>query len=160
MAQYDRSPTSAGYAGLTNPMAGFAVMQSITHSMMRGNLEIMGLVGRRARAQLDLPKHMLELHSPAEAGQLGAQFWRDAAQDYMHLSQRLLGLWVEGMGAVGQGPLARQAAGLASDVTRPLAKAAETAADRMAEDPAEPWAWWRSLSTSPCPSISADTCTT
>lgn len=147
MAQYERNhernSDTAGFADMANPMAGFALMQGIANSIVRGNMEFMGLASCRTRAQMELPKHAMTCRSPADAGQLGAQFLRDAVQDYTQFNRRLLGLWVETMSTAGQGDVARQAAELANEVSRPMATAAQTAAERMAEDPAEPWAWWR-----------------
>jgi len=139
MAQYERSAETPGASPMAFPMAGFAAMQSIANSMMRTNLELMGLASRRARAHMELPKLSLGCRTPAEAGQIGAQFWREAVQDYMTFNQRMLGHWVESMTAAGQGGVARKTAEFASEMSRPM----EAAAEHMADDPAEPWAWWR-----------------
>lgn len=143
MAQYERNDESAGFPGMAFPINGAAAMHGVANSMMRGNMELVGLASRRARAQMDLPKQAMTCRTTADLGQLGAQFWRDAFHDYTHFNQRMMALWVQNMAAVGQGGIAQQASEMASRAAEPMAEAAERATERMSEDPAGPWAWWR-----------------
>jgi len=143
MTQYERSGESAGIPGMSFPAGGMAAMQGVAGTISRANMEVMSLASRRVRAQLELPKQAMSCRTPAEIGQLGAQFWRQAFEDYLQTNQKLMGLWMQNMTAFGQGGIAQQAAEFASRVTEPMTEAAEDAASRMAENPAEPWAWWR-----------------
>lgn len=147
MAQNDSNSETAGFPGMPFPVNGMAAAQSVAHSVMRGNMEVMALASRRARAQLDFPKQAMGARTAAEFGQAGAQFWRDAFQDYMQFNQRMMGLWMHNMTSFGQGDMARQTAEFANRFAQPMTDAAEDTVSRMAEHPAEPWAWWRSLDT-------------
>jgi Phasin protein len=120
---------------------GMLVAQQLAQSAMRGNLELVGLVSRRARAQMDFQKQAMACRSPADFGQLGGQYWRNAFQDYMSFNHKMMGLWMQGMTAAGQGDVARQAAGLERRFAEPMEKAAEDTVARMTERPAEPWNW-------------------
>ncbi len=150
MAQYERFSTAAtettdrpdaGAAGF--PANGLAAVSGVAQSVMRGNMELLSLASRRARAQLELSSQAMACKTPADFGQLGAAFWRDAFQDCLHFNQRLTGLWVESMAAAGQPELARTTIGFANQAMQPLATAAEEAGAAIAEHPTEPWAWWR-----------------
>ena len=143
MAQYERNSDGPGIPGMAFPAGGMAAMQGFANSVMRGNMEVMGLLSRRARAHMELPKNATACRTAAEVGQLGAQFWREAFEDYLHVNQRLMGLWMQNMAAIGQSDIARQAAEFANRVSEPMSEAVEETSSRMAEHPAEPWAWWR-----------------
>jgi Phasin protein len=149
MAQYDHSGSfekDAPDRAVNSPAPagiGLDVMNSMTHGLMRANMEAFGLLSRRARAQMDLSKQAMECRTPAEFGQLGAEFWRTAFQDYFHYNQRLTSLWTQTMTAAGQGELAKSAVAMAGKTLRPLTEAARDTGLEMAEHPTEPWAWWR-----------------
>jgi len=143
MAQIERSTESAPFPGMMTPAHGMAAMQGVAQSVMRGNMEVMSLVSRRTRAQMEFSKQAMASRDPAQIGQAGAQFWRDAFHDYADCQHRLMALWMQSMTSFGQGDFARQTAEFADRVTQPMTAAAEDTVTRMAEHPAEPWAWWR-----------------
>jgi len=145
MAQYERNSTSeiTGLPGAPGPAAGIAVAQNAANSMMRGNMELMSFISRRAKAQMELAKSASACRNPADFGQLGAQFWRETFHDYLDFNHRVMGMWTQSMAAIGQGDLARQTADIANRTVEPMVEAAEAASARMTEHPTEPWAWWR-----------------
>jgi Phasin protein len=142
MAQDERSSDNAGLAGPAIAARGMAMAQNLAQSVLRGNMEVMGLASRRARAQMDFSKQAMACRSPADIGQLGGLFWRDAIEDYMAFNHRLMSMWTQNMTAMGQGDFARASAGFADRVTRPITEAAEGAVTRAASRPADPWSWW------------------
>ena len=95
MAQDQRNTeSSASTNSAGNPIAtnGMVVVQQLAQSVMRGNMEYMGLASRRMRAQMDFSRAAMACRSPADFGQLGGQFWRDAFQDYTTFHQRMMAL--------------------------------------------------------------------
>lgn len=150
MTQYERSSaTSAESNGTSStfgpamPSAAFAAANSTAHSMMRGQMAVLSLASRRARAQMEFPKQAMACRSASEIGQLGSEFWRTAFQDYMDCNRQIANLWMQSFSAVGQlGPLA-PAFNEAGKVFEESASAVQQAGAEMVEHPTEPWAWWR-----------------
>lgn len=58
----------------------------------RTNLECASLVGRRARAYLDVPKTLANCRGPQDLFAAQVHFWQTAARDYAECSQRILGV--------------------------------------------------------------------
>ncbi len=150
MAQFERPAQTAAETNgnsnineMFNPNKGFALAGAAAQSMMRGNMELVSLASRRARAQMDLPRKAMACRTATEFGQVGMAFWRDAFQDYLDCNQRLMAGWTQAMTDVGQGGLARTVADMANVALQPMATAAEEAGAAMTEHPTEPWAWWR-----------------
>jgi hypothetical protein len=150
MAQYERSfegpratDEKSNTNELFNPGRGFAAVGVAAQSAMRCNMELVSLASRRARAQMDLPRKAMACRNAVDFGQLGANFWREAFQDYMDCNQRLMASWTQTMSDAGQGALARAATDFARSAMQPMAKSAEQAGEAMIEHPTEPWAWWR-----------------
>lgn len=142
MAQDERSSDDTS-ASMTMPVAGMAAMQGMANTMMRGNMEMVSLASRRARATLDMAKEMGNSHSAAEIGQLGTQFWNNAFQDFMQSNHNLMSLWMQGMTAAGQAGFAHTASEFVARATEPMEAAASQVGAEMVEHPTEPWAWWR-----------------
>lgn len=59
----------------------------------RGNLELMTLASRRARAYLELPEKLGRCRSPQDLVHEGVCFWQAMAEDYTESSRRLAGGW-------------------------------------------------------------------
>ena len=57
---------------------------------MRTNLECASLVGRRARAYLDVPSTLADCRGPQDLFTAQVRFWQTAARDYAECSQRIL----------------------------------------------------------------------
>jgi hypothetical protein len=158
MAQYERSAQAtnethgspntgetrnSGKGSVNAQAPGFALAGAAAQCAMRGNMELMSLASRRARAQLDLPRKAMACRSTTDFGQLSATFWREAFQDYLECNQRLMACWTQTLTDVGQSGLARSMTEFATVALQPMATVAEEAGAAVAEQPTEPWAWWR-----------------
>jgi len=150
MAQFDRSTQGSGLSNeatntgeMLNPARGFAFAGAAAQSLVRNNLELMSLASRRARAQVELPRKAMACRNPSDLGQLSVAFWRDAFQDYLDCSQRMMASWTQSLTDAGQGDLARSMTDFGKATMQPMATAAEEAGAAMTEHPTEPWAWWR-----------------
>ena len=69
------------------PMKGFA----------RAQLEMMGLMSRRAQAYMDFPTRLSRCRSPQDLMQEQMLFWQSAMQQYQESSQKIMAAWNQGM---------------------------------------------------------------
>jgi hypothetical protein len=59
----------------------------------RWNLEVLGLMARRAQAWLEIPSRLSQCKTPADLFKEQTKFWQGAAADYTDGSQRLTAAW-------------------------------------------------------------------
>ena len=59
----------------------------------RWNLELVGLMARRAQAWLEVPSRLSQCKTPADMFGEQGQFWQAAASDYADGSKRLTAAW-------------------------------------------------------------------
>lgn len=78
--------SQAYYGGLDALAKGYEPMLK---SIGRWNLEVMGLMTRRARAWLEMPARVSQCKSPQDLLREQLQFWQTAAHDYSEGAQRL-----------------------------------------------------------------------
>lgn len=62
-------------------------------AMARGNLEVMGLVSRRARAYMELPARLASCRTPQELLNEQTHFWQTAYQNYTESARTMMTLW-------------------------------------------------------------------
>lgn len=97
--------------------------------MMRGfarcQLEVQGLVSRRARAYVELPSRLTDIHTTQDLIQEQTRFWQTAMQQYAECSQRIMSTWMQSMQ-----PSAAAEEGQARAPVRDYLAPSETASER------------------------------
>ena len=79
-------------SGLTSGPQGFDVMM---RNMARCQLEMQGLMSRRAQAYLELPSRVSQCRTPQELVQEQTRFWQNAVEQYSECSRRVFGAWAQ-----------------------------------------------------------------
>jgi hypothetical protein len=87
--------------------AYFAGVQTMSQNsgplrgMMRAQLEVMGLMNRRAQACMDFPSRLAKCRTPQELMSAQAQFWQMAFSQYSDTSRRVMETWSQSLQASG-----------------------------------------------------------
>jgi hypothetical protein len=64
--------------------------EPVARSVANANIEVAGLMTRRARALIDASSRIAQCKTPAELAEANMQFWQGAAKDYMDMSRRIV----------------------------------------------------------------------
>lgn len=64
-------------------------------ALAQTNVEMIGLVGRRSRAYLDLPSHLAECRTPQQVLEKQARFFQEMLNDYQTTNERVMNCWME-----------------------------------------------------------------
>ena len=64
-------------------------------ALAQTNVEMIGLVGRRSRAYLDLPNHIAECRTPQQILEQQARFFQEMLNDYQTTNERVMNCWME-----------------------------------------------------------------
>lgn len=78
--------TQAYSANLDTVAKGF---EPVTRGIARWNLEVLGLMTRRARAWSEVPVRLTQCKTPQDLVREQLQFWQTAAHDYTESAQKL-----------------------------------------------------------------------
>lgn len=101
MSQDQRAPQAGGlfadcfqafFAAVPNTQtmgAGMPSAEPLLKGVARYNLEVMGLVSRRAQAWLETPSRLAQCRAPKDVFELQSQFWQIAVHDYSEATQRM-----------------------------------------------------------------------
>jgi hypothetical protein len=101
MSQDQRAPQAGGlfadcfqafFAAVPNMQtmgAGMPSAEPLLKGVARYNLEVMGLVNRRAQAWLETPSRLAQCRAPKDVFELQSQFWQIAVHDYSEATQRM-----------------------------------------------------------------------
>lgn len=68
-------------------------------AMARANVEMVGLLGRRSRAYLELPTQLSRCRTPQQMLEEQAKFFQDMLHDYQVTNDRVVNCWIEATGA-------------------------------------------------------------
>ncbi len=68
-------------------------------AIARANVEMAGLLGRRSRAYLELPKQLSRCRTPQQMLEEQAKFFQDMLHDYQVTNDRVVNCWIEATGA-------------------------------------------------------------
>jgi len=82
----------ASNPGLNAAQQGF---DSWMRGMARCQLEMQGLVSRRAQAYLELPGRISHCRTPQELVQEQTRFWQTAAEQYSDCSRKMFNAWTQ-----------------------------------------------------------------
>lgn len=64
-------------------------------AMAQANVEMVGLLGRRSRAYLDLPTHLAQCRTAQQMWDEQTRFFHDMLQDYQAANDRMMSCWME-----------------------------------------------------------------
>ena len=64
-------------------------------ALAQANVEMIGLIGRRSRAYLDLPAHLARCRTPQQLMDEQAKFFQDMLHDYQVTNDRMMNYWME-----------------------------------------------------------------
>lgn len=64
-------------------------------ALAQANVEMVGLLGRRSRAYLDLPTHLAQCRTPQQMLDEQAKFFQDMMHDYQVTNDRVMNCWME-----------------------------------------------------------------
>ena len=84
------NPSQAYFGGLDMMVKGY---EPTLKGVGRWNLEVLGLMARRAQAWLEIPSRLSQCKTPADLFKEQTKFWQAAAADYSEGSQRLTAAW-------------------------------------------------------------------
>ena len=84
------NPSQAYFGGLDMMVKGY---EPTLKGVGRWNLEVLGLMARRAQAWLEIPSRLSQCKTPADLFKEQTKFWQAAAADYTDGSQRLTAAW-------------------------------------------------------------------
>ena len=84
------NPSQAYFGGLDMMVKGY---EPALKGVGRWNLEMLGLMARRAQAWLEIPSRLSQCKTPADLFKEQTRFWQAAAADYTEGSQRLTAAW-------------------------------------------------------------------
>lgn len=76
-------------------MAGDGGPSRYMRAFAQANVEMVGLLGRRSRAYLDLPMHLARCRSPQQVVEEQAKFFQDMLHDYQVANDRMINTWME-----------------------------------------------------------------
>jgi hypothetical protein len=76
-------------------MAGDGGATRYMRALAQANVEMVGLLGRRSRAYLDLPTHLARCRSPQQIVEEQAKFFQDMLHDYQVTNDRMVNCWME-----------------------------------------------------------------
>ncbi len=107
-----QTPFHMYFSGLDSMAKGLGPMKGIA----RAQLEMMGLMSRRAQAYMEFPTRLSGCRSPQDVLQEQMRFWQTAVQQYQESSQKIMMAWSESM------TLAASPASLASSFASPPAR--------------------------------------
>ncbi|MCL4767773.1 MAG: hypothetical protein KJZ80_16215 [Hyphomicrobiaceae bacterium] len=65
------------------------------HALAQANVEMVGLLGRRSRAYLDLPAHLAKCRTPQQMWDEQAKFFQEMMHDYQVTNDRMMNTWME-----------------------------------------------------------------
>lgn len=85
----------SNYTNFTK-MAGAAMpvgMDQLMRGMSRWQLEMQGLVNRRAQAYLELPSRISQCRTPQDLMQEQQRFWQTAFEQYSEYSRHIMSAW-------------------------------------------------------------------
>jgi hypothetical protein len=91
-----------GFAPFFNPFQSYldnfaAVAQAFAPAkgLARWQLEMMGFATRRAQACLEFPSRLTQCRTPEDVANEQLRFWREASEQVMESSQRVVELWTQ-----------------------------------------------------------------
>ena len=84
------NPSQAYFGGLDMMVKGY---EPTLKGVGRWNLEVLGLMARRAQAWLEIPSRLSQCKTPADLFKEQTKFWQAAAADYTDGTQRLTAAW-------------------------------------------------------------------
>lgn len=64
-------------------------------ALAQANVEMVGLIGRRSRAYLDLPTHLAQCRTPQQILEEQAKFFQEMLHDYQVTNDRMVNCWIE-----------------------------------------------------------------
>jgi len=76
-------------------MGGNGGSSRYMRALAQANVEMVGLLGRRSRAYLDLPAHLAQCRTPQQMWDEQAKFLQDMMQDYQVTNDRMMNCWME-----------------------------------------------------------------
>lgn len=82
-------PFKLYFSGLENMSQGMGPMRI----MARSQLEMMGLMSRRAQAYMEIPSRLSRCRSPQDLVNEQMRFWQTAFQQYQESSQKVMQAW-------------------------------------------------------------------
>lgn len=85
------NPFQAFLGGLEAAPIGFAPMKGVA----RAQLEVLGLMNRRAQAYLEIPSQLSRCRTPQDLLNEQSRFWHTAFQQYAETSRRVVEAWGE-----------------------------------------------------------------
>lgn len=74
---------------------------NLMRQFARCQIEMQGLMSRRAQAYLEIPGRLANCRSPQELANEQARFWQTAYQQYTECSQRMMNAWTQALTPVG-----------------------------------------------------------
>lgn len=80
---------------MMNGMNGQNGFDTWMRSVARCQLEMQGLMARRAQAYLELPGRITQCRTPQELVQEQTRFWQTAAEQYSECSRKVFGAWAQ-----------------------------------------------------------------
>lgn len=88
----DHSSTAYSTASnlmMTSLTAATTRVEPVARSVANANIEVAGLMTRRARALIDTSSRIKQCKTPQEFAEANMQYWQSAAKDYMDVSRRI-----------------------------------------------------------------------
>jgi hypothetical protein len=67
----------------------------LAHMLVETQMEMAALVGRRSRAYLDFPEHLVKCRTPQQILEHQARFIQDMVQDYNTTNDRIMRSWLQ-----------------------------------------------------------------
>jgi hypothetical protein len=74
---------------MTSLTAATTRVEPVARSVANANIEVAGLMTRRARALMDTSSRITQCKTPQEFADANMQYWQAAAKDYMDVSRRI-----------------------------------------------------------------------
>ena len=75
---------------MTSLTAATTRAEPVAKSVANANIEVAGLMTRRARALIDTSSRITQCKTPQEFAEANMQYWQSAAKDYMDVSRRMV----------------------------------------------------------------------
>ena len=72
-------------------------LEHMMRSVTLCQLELQGLLSRRAQAYVELPSRLPEIRTTQDMIQEQTRFWQTAMQQYAECSQRMMATWMQAM---------------------------------------------------------------
>lgn len=91
------NPFEFYFAGLENFTQGFGPMKG----MARAQLEMLGLMSRRAQAYLEIPSRLSRCRSPQDLMSEQMRFWQTAFQQYSESTYKIMDAWGQAVASAG-----------------------------------------------------------